>query len=193
MIPEPFLLLHNVRNCREIAQWLRAEFHYSGEPLPDSPDAGFQVQRHAYRDQDDQVRLMRKAIVAPCWHDAPVANTRQGGTMAPMTPDGNSVQPQASLPQLCDMIARVISPQDVQEILKDALIQYNEHDEIEFIFLLVGPHAFEIRIDEPECRQLERAVITDCHRDGCDNSTRDELMAAFRTYGSRPLAFVGID
>ncbi|UCZ57120.1 NERD domain-containing protein/DEAD/DEAH box helicase [Desulfurispirillum indicum] len=62
MIPYPFQLLHNVRNSREIARWLKDRFHYAGDPMEEAPDAGLGVVEHRYRDDEEQVTLMIKAI-----------------------------------------------------------------------------------------------------------------------------------
>ncbi|SDE56228.1 NERD domain-containing protein [Desulfuromonas thiophila] len=62
MIPYPFQLLHNVRNCREIAQWLKARFVYAGDPPASAPESGLAVREHRYRSAQQQTEQMQQAL-----------------------------------------------------------------------------------------------------------------------------------
>lgn len=62
MIPYPFQLLHNVRNSREIAHWLKNRFPYAGDPPASAPEAGLGVREHRFRSPQQQAEQMEQAL-----------------------------------------------------------------------------------------------------------------------------------
>ncbi|MBB5021352.1 hypothetical protein [Desulfurispira natronophila] len=93
----------------------------------------------------------------------------------------------------CPMVAAVFSDEELALICKDAIVMTNSDEEVDYIFVDVGPMSFEIYTDLHDAREAGVAQIFDCQPEGVGKVSKEEFMAYLRQYGSRPRTVIEVD